>query len=145
MNATDECIDVCNSLLRGELSAVETYNQAIAKFDNDPERAALEGIRSEHQRSVSRLREHLTDMGATPDTDSGAWGSFAKAVEGTAKLLGESPALKALQEGEEHGVGEYEEALRNPEVMPEIKTIIRSELLPALSNHIAALDRMRNK
>lgn len=145
MNATDECIDVCNSLLRGELSAVETYNQAIAKFGSDPERRALEGIRAEHQRSVSRLREHLIDMGATPASDSGAWGSFAKAVEGTAKLLGESPALKALEEGEEHGIDEYEEALRNPDVMSEIKTVIRAELLPALSNHIAALARLRNK
>ena len=145
MNATDECIEVCNSLLRGELSAIETYNQAIAKFDNDPERRALEGIRSDHERSVNRLREHLLDMGATPSTDSGAWGSFAQAVEGTAKLLGESPALKALEEGEEHGMNEYEEALRNPEVMSEIKTVIRGELMPALSEHVATLARLRSK
>ena len=145
MNATDECIDVCNSLLRGELSAVETYTQAIAKFDNDPERRALEGIRSDHQRSVGRLREHLIDMGATPANDSGAWGSFAQAVEGTAKLLGDSPALKALEQGEEHGVDEYEDALRNADVMPEIKTIIRGELLPALSEHISTLGRLRSK
>jgi hypothetical protein len=29
--------------------------------------------------------------------------------------------------------------------MSEIKTVIRAELLPALSNHIAALGRLRNK
>ena len=145
MNATDECIEVCNSLLRGELSAIETYTQAIAKFDTDPERSALLGIRDDHERSANRLRDHLADMGATPATDSGAWGSFAKAVEGSAKVLGESPALAALEQGEEHGIDEYENALRNAGVMEEIKTVIRGDLLPALSEHIAALGRLRNK
>ncbi|WP_367872088.1 DUF2383 domain-containing protein [Luteolibacter sp. Populi] len=145
MNATDECIEVCNSLLRGELSAIETYTQAIAKFDGDPERRALEAIRDDHERSADRLRDHLADMGATAATDSGAWGSFAKAVEGSAKVLGESPALAALEQGEEHGIDEYENALRNADVMEEIKTVIRGDLLPALSEHIATLGRLRNK
>ena len=143
MNATDECIDVCNSLLRGELSAIETYTQAIEKFETEVERSALQGIRSDHETSASRLREHLADMGAEASTDSGAWGSFAQAVEGTAKLLGESPALAALQEGEEHGIDEYEEALRNNQVMEAIKIVIRQYLLPPLSAHIDVLDRLR--
>ena len=145
MNATHECIDVCNSLLRGELSAIETYNQALAKFDAEPGRTALENIRFDHEASASRLRDHLAEMGAEAATDSGAWGEFAKAVEGTAKVLGESPALKALEKGEEHGIDEYEEAIRNPGVMDEIKTVIRSRLLPPLSEHIAVLRNMRSK
>ena len=32
---TDKCIEACNSLLRGEISAIETYNQAIEKFRNE--------------------------------------------------------------------------------------------------------------
>jgi rubrerythrin len=143
MNATHECIDVCNSLLRGELSAIETYNQALEKFENDSERSVLRTIQNDHQSSAGRLREHLIDMGAEPSTESGAWGAFAKAVEGAAKMLGESPALAALKQGEEHGIDEYEEALRNTDVMDEIKTVIRQELLPPLSEHIAALDRLR--
>lgn len=143
MNVTAECIEVCNSLLRGELSAVETYDQAIDKFREEPERRALEGIRADHERSAGKLRQHLIDMGAQPATGSGAWGSFAQAVEGTAKALGQSPALAALEQGENHGIDEYEEALRNPNVMDEIKTVIRQDLLPALSGHVAALDRLR--
>jgi rubrerythrin len=143
MNATDECIDVCNSLLRGELSAIETYNQALEKFDTEVERSSLQAIRRDHEASAASLREHIRDMGATPSTESGAWGTFAQAVEGTAKMLGESPALAALQQGEEHGIDEYEEALRNPDVMEEIKGVIRQQLLPRLSEHVAALDRLK--
>jgi rubrerythrin len=145
MNATHECIDVCNSLLRGELSAIETYNQALEKFDSETERSALRSIQNDHQNSASRLRDHIIEMGAEPAAESGAWGTFAKAVEGTAKMLGESPALAALKQGEEHGIDEYEEALRNTGVMDEIKTVIRHELLPPLSQHIAALDRLRTR
>ena len=145
MNATDECAEVCNSLLRGELSAIETYTQAIEKFSSEPERAALQAIRTDHVNSAARLCDHLVDMGATPATNSGAWGSFAKAVEGSAKLLGESPALAVLEEGEEHGIGEYDEALRNPGVMDEIKTVIRQELQPPLGKHVSTLERLRAK
>jgi len=145
MNATEECTEVCNALLRGELSAIETYTQAIEKFHSEPERTALQAIRTDHVNSAARLCDHLVDMGSTPATNSGAWGSFAKAVEGTATLLGESPALTVLEEGEEHGINEYEAALRNADVMAEIKSVIRDQLLPPLGEHVSALERLRAK
>lgn len=145
MNVTDKCIEFCNRLLRGEHSAIETYGQALEKFDEEVEATTLRTIRSDHERSASRLRQHIIDMGARPDTESGAWGTFAQAVQGTAKHLGESAALAVLKQGEEHGIDEYEKALGEPEVMEEIKGVIRLELLPPLSEHIAALDRLRRK
>lgn len=145
MNATDECIDVCNSLLRGELSAVETYQQAMEKFKDQPEFSTLQQIRADHEDSVAALRTHLTEMGAEAATDSGAWGGFAKAVEGSAKLLGESPALAALSAGEEHGINEYKSALENPDVMQDIKGVIRTRLLPSLDRHVTVLEGLRNR
>ncbi len=149
MNATDtlldSCIDHCNSLLRGEISAVETYTQAVAKFETGSERPVLERLRSDHEKSAHQLRQHVLSMGGEPASSSGGWGAFAKAVEGSAKILGESAALKALQEGEEHGIKEYEEALDSREVMDEIKTAIRGDLLPRLRQHIAELEALRPK
>lgn len=143
MNSTEECIDVCNSLLRGELSAVETYDQAIEKFENQSERSALQSIKADHILAVDLLSRHIVDMGATPSQDSGAWGTFAKAVEGGAKLLGESPALAALIAGEEHGISEYQSALEDPKVMDEIKGAIRTKLLPSLDSHVASLKQLQ--
>lgn len=145
MSNTNQCIDVCNSLLRGEMSAVETYTQAIEKFDSDPYHAALIEIRSEHEHSASVLRQHLIEMGAEPSDSSGVWGSFAEAVEGTAKLLGESAALTALEQGEEHGINEYENALEDGEVMDEIKAEIRRTLLPRLTGHVSILRTLKNR
>lgn len=145
MNDINECADVCNSLLRGELSAVESYTQAIEKFDTEVEVSALSAIRSDHEQAAARLREHILDMGAEPASGSGAWGTFVKALEGSAKLVGESPALAVLEEGEEHGINEYRSALNNPQVMEEIKQVIRGELLPSLTGHLPVLSRLRNK
>jgi len=139
----EACADACNQLLRGELSAIETYDQALEKFTDSQEAVTLGRLREIHTRHAEKLRQHLVSMGATPSTDSGAWGAFAKAVEGTAKLLGESPALQALIAGEEHGIDEYKEALQDEDVMAEIKTVIQSELLPEQRQNVQTLKQLQ--
>ena len=147
MNTTatpESCTDACNSLLRGELSAIETYQQALEKFRGDTAEGALQQILAEHGENARLIREHILSMdGGEPATDSGAWGAFAKAVEGTAKLFGESAALKALQEGEEHGINEYEDALESDDVMEEMKDLIRARFIPVLTRHIRQLEALR--
>lgn len=143
IHTNETCIDVCNSLLRGELSAVETYDQALEKFTGNPENSILHAIRRDHQESVSTLRRHISDMGAKEADSSGIWGAFARGVEGSAKLFGESAALTALVAGEKSGISDYESALADDEVMTEIKTEIRSNLLPRLQEHVIELERMK--
>lgn len=140
MNDTQTCIDACNKLLRGEISAVETYSQALEKFEVSPDKSRLQQIMEDHQKSADALRNHISDMGAVPDSDSGPWGTFVQAVEGAAVLLGKSPAVTALIQGEEHGIHEYEEALKDPDVMTEIKVVFRDTLIPRLQKHIAILE-----
>ncbi|MEO5716515.1 MAG: DUF2383 domain-containing protein [Luteolibacter sp.] len=142
MNITNPCIETCNKLLRGEISAIETYGQAIEKFDAHPAADQLREIRSGHVESANVLRDHLEKMGGVPDGDSGVWGSFAKLVEGSATILGESAAVSALIEGEEHGISEYMEALRHTGVMAEIKETITGELLPRLEEHVVILESL---
>lgn len=139
---TQACINVCNSLLRGELSAVETYSLAINRYAGKPAIGELQRIRSEHALSAARLSQNVRDMGGTPDEDSGAWGMFAKAVQGAANLFGADSALESLQRGEEKGRSDYRAAIENDDVMPSCKEMIRSELLPRVDHHIATLGRL---
>jgi hypothetical protein len=55
----------------------------------------------------------VTSLGATPTTQSGAWGAFAKLVAGGAVVLGEGPAVGALKEGEDQGLETYKGAAKN--------------------------------
>src|SRR5438093_12948373 len=102
--------ETLSSVHRGEISATETYQQALAKLGDTKGATELRRIHIEHREAANLLRQHVRGHGGKPDKGSGAWGTFAKAVEGTAKLLGDDAALKALKEGEEHGVKEYEDA-----------------------------------
>ena len=60
MQDTKACIDVCNSLLRGELSAVETYSLAINRYVGKPAVTELQKIRTEHALSAASSGEIST-------------------------------------------------------------------------------------
>jgi uncharacterized protein (TIGR02284 family) len=142
---TEHCIDICNKLLRGERSAVETYNQAIERHADSTVRPELERIRMDHQEAVSRLSQSVREMGGVPDEGSGAWGVFARGVQAAANLFGAESAVSNLQNGEQHGRSDYEDALSDEEVMPEHKAMIRDELLPRTQRHIATLERLEDQ
>ena len=107
-----DSVDALNGLLRGELSAVETYDQSFDRFADRPELAdRLRAVRDEHQDAVRTLRELVTDLGGAPAEGSGPWGSFVAAVTGTARVIGPGTLLAALRQGEEIGIEEYRRAL----------------------------------
>ena len=71
--------------------------------------------------------------------DSGAWGEWAKLVMGTAKLLGDKAALKALKEGEESGLKEYQDLRLDTTMVPRLAGLI-DNLVAHQNTHIRALD-----
>jgi uncharacterized protein (TIGR02284 family) len=142
MIATEHGIDSLNALLRGELAATETYQQAIAKMDGTVHAGGLRRIHVEHREAANTLRKHVHECGGKPDQGSGAWGAWAKFVEGTAKVFGDNAALKALKEGEQQGIKDYENALQEGDLAAECRSLISTQILPQTGEHIAALDRM---
>jgi Domain of unknown function (DUF2383) len=141
-HATQEYTDILNSLLRGEIAATETYQQALAKVGTEPGADELRQIHREHREAANNLRRMIHFHQGTPDQDSGAWGMFAKVVEGAAKIFGSNAALKALKEGEEHGVKTDIAALEEPDLSAEDRNYIANELLPQTREHIRVLDRL---
>lgn len=142
MNCSEKGSDNLNALLRGEIAATETYQQAIEKMSDSPSVGGLRRMHEEHREAANLLRQHVRECGGEPDQSSGAWGTWASLVEGTAKLFGQSAALKALKEGEEQGIHDYEEALEDPNLATESRTFIQSTLLPRTREHVATLDQM---
>ena len=100
-------VDQLNSFLRGEISAVETYRQAIEKLSGSVHATTLRDCLRSHEDRVAILRQEITRLGGKPAEGSGVWGAFAKLIEGSAKVFGEKPAIAALEEGEDHGRDDY--------------------------------------
>jgi hypothetical protein len=124
----DQTIDQLNSFLRGELSAVETYRQALEGSGGVPHRATLELCSRSHQTRAALLREEVQRRGGTPADSSGAWGTFAKAVEGTAGAFGEKSAIAALEQGEDHGRDDYRRDIKKLD--PAARQLIETRVLP---------------
>ena len=137
-----EATDKLNSLLRGEISAIESYHQALKKIGETDHAADIRRLHDEHIEAANILRQHIHDHGGEPSKGSGAWGAFAKAVTGTAKLFGNTAALKALKEGEEQGIFEYENALKDYELPVDCRNLIETKLLPKTKAHIPILDHL---
>ena len=75
---------------------METYDIALPILTSDPAMlAALRACRSSHHERVALLRDAVTQADGAPIDTSGAWGAFARAVEGGARKLGASIAVKA--------------------------------------------------
>jgi demethoxyubiquinone hydroxylase (CLK1/Coq7/Cat5 family) len=143
--ATKADVDALNSLLRGEISAVETYEQAIGKFKEPQDRNianVLTRLRDEHTQTVNTLRDRVLAHGGTPSEGAGVWGVFANAVEGAAKLLGPQTALAALKQGELFGKEQYEKAAENADVSAEAKYLLRGDLMTRCRSHITTLEQL---
>jgi uncharacterized protein (TIGR02284 family) len=139
--AQEKTIDVLCTLLRGELSAVETYRQAIEKLDDSPYRQDLEECLRSHQRRVTEVRTEILSLGGKPPDSSGAWGAFVKLLEGGAKLFGVKAAIAVLEEGEDHGIKEYQEALRHLD--PAVRSVLERLYAEHQQTH-AVMSRLKH-
>jgi len=126
---TDKSVVVLNELLRGEISAVETYRQAIDKLGSSATLGQLEDCRRSHEQRIPKLRELVARLGGQPAKESGAWGAFARLFEGGAKAFGERAALAALEEGEDHGLKLYRDDLDKLDASS--RRLVEMDLLPA--------------
>lgn len=105
--ATEEIQNDLNDLLKGEISACETYRQALEKVEASDVRKVLETNHQCHSGCVEILKAEVAKAGGTPTEGSGVWGAFAKLMEGGATVFGDKASVSTLEEGEDKGVADY--------------------------------------
>lgn len=139
--------DTVNRLLRNELSSLETYRKLLERFRGDFGHVAafqdLDDLYQDHEDAARILETQVEQLGGAPVRDSGAWGSWSKVVLGSAQLLGDKAALKALQEGEKIDARDYRKASQEQaDTSAEVKRLIQNNLLPRTQAHIQVLERL---
>jgi uncharacterized protein (TIGR02284 family) len=127
-NIQEQTVDVLNSFLRGEISAVETYRQALEKVEKPSVKTQLQDCMQSHAQRVTLLSDQIRTLGGSPSTSSGVWGTFAKVVEGGAKTLGERAAVAALEEGEDHGRNDYKRDISKLDTST--RQLVESRIVP---------------
>jgi uncharacterized protein (TIGR02284 family) len=137
----NQLVDSLNSLLRGEISAVETYRQAIEKIKNPSLLQVLQENLDSHQSRCEILRSRIVQLGGKAAEGSGPWGAFAKLIEGGAKLFGEKAAIAALEEGEDHGMRDYRDEINKLDVTS--RSFVETQLLPAQERTHRAMSMLK--
>lgn len=128
MTTHSDTVRKLNELLSGEIAAVETYRQAIERVDNHTIREQLRQNELSHEDRIAKLRDRIQQIGGIPSEGSGLWGSFAKFAEGSAAALGDKAAVSLLEEGEDKGLKDYQNALRSLD--PISGKMVEQDLLP---------------
>ncbi|HEY9679312.1 MAG TPA: PA2169 family four-helix-bundle protein [Drouetiella sp.] len=113
MQSAQHTADKLNGLLKGEISAVETYRQALEKVQDPSIVTELQCAHSCHSARVADITRKVQEFGGTPAEGSGAWGAFAKMMEGGAKMFGEKACIAVLEEGEDKGLSDYQKLLED--------------------------------
>lgn len=136
-------VGVLRELLRGELSAIESYNIAISRIANSraAEAAALSRIASQHQEHARLLEVEILALGEVPAIESGAWGAYARPIDGSPAESSDSEALRALREGEENGLKESRAVLHNG-LRQSTRELIANWLIPDQIGHVEALSAL---
>jgi demethoxyubiquinone hydroxylase (CLK1/Coq7/Cat5 family) len=141
MEQTNQSVKQLNGFLRGELSAVETYQKALEKLAGSSYRGVLENCWRSHLRRAEMLEREVRRRGGQPAQSSGPWGALARLVEGGAALVGEKAAIAALENGEDHRRNEYQRDLG--ELPLEVRTLLESTVLPEQAITHAAISALK--
>ncbi len=135
-------IDCLNGLLRGEISAVETYNQARERITLPVVTPALEDGQLAHQRRVQKLVSKIKSLGGEPSDGAGPWGAFANLLESSAGLLGDKASVDMLEEGEDHGLKVYRDEIESCED-GDVRLFLKDELLPQQEKSHEAMSTLK--
>lgn len=130
-----------DELIRGELSAVKSIDAILNKINDNNEKSQLYAIRQDHFVAVDKLKRFAGADYQDVGTDtSGPWGAFASAFTGGASFFGDKAALQALKVGEQHGLNEYQEAIKEEGIDPQLKQVIQTDLLPQQEQHLKTIE-----
>jgi hypothetical protein len=138
-----EAAEALNRILRGEISAVEAYEKALYGLEDPLESKRLKELHQHHKELATYWQNQIESKGVVSDKDSGPWGAFVKSFVNTAKVFGDSATLSAMIQGEEHGLNEYQNLLKNEFVNEDSKRYARETAIPNLELHINSLKALK--
>ena len=124
----EHSVDKLNGLLRDELAAIETYDEALRGRSAFSGKTELSLCRRSHETRADALRRKIMTLGGLPVDSSGLRGVWSKVVERGAVAAGNEMAIRVLEQGEEHVLRDYLEEM--PELEPTVRAFVQDTLLP---------------
>jgi hypothetical protein len=132
-------ISILNRIRSYEKKAAAAFDHVIPT-ESSHDRAVwdLVSIRNDHNQAVGKLDHVIRDLGGDTGPHNNAQGFQASTVK-TKKISEDPEAIRNLLEGEQSVIDECHKAMRSGNLGPMSKTLINSEILPVLQNHVDIL------
>lgn len=142
-------MSVLENLLKSEIAAMDTYDQALQEVDESPQIRILHDLRRDHEFAAYALRVLLARFSDQGDLDDpelwplpGGAVRIAGRIRDGVRIVARTTALAALKLGEESGVFGYLQALETPMLADEARFVIERQILPRCRDHIGTLESM---
>jgi hypothetical protein len=126
-----------NTLLRGELAAVNAYQHALrsAKTGSTANGTEILRFASEHQRTVAALQGAVRELGGVPASEAATCGAFA--------LLTDTASIRELLHGERWSLASYETA--SGSLDGDAHDLVTLELIPRQRTNISKLSAILSR
>lgn len=104
-------IEMLEHLMALDYDAIEAYQAAIDRLDDDGYRQQMASFKADHQRHVRELEPVVRQLGGEPPSGPGGKSMLTQGKVMMANLSGDEAILKAMQSNEDDTNTAYERAL----------------------------------
>jgi uncharacterized protein (TIGR02284 family) len=136
-------ISILNGLIATAIDSVDGYAEA-SKESRNGHFAALFASRATERRDVAtRLQREVTNLGGTPEDDGTALAGVHRLFVNLKSIVtghDDKAIINEVEAGEDHIKAKFEDALRDRELSPTVRTAIESCYASVQSGH----DEMRD-
>jgi uncharacterized protein (TIGR02284 family) len=139
--SNEKIVDCLNSLIHLDADAVELYQSAIDRIDDDPSaRSDLESFKADHQRHIVDLTRVVRNLGGEPASgEQDLKGKALEAMTALRSMTGTAGALKAMRMNEKLTNKTYDDALDQD--LPAVALAIVTKNRDDERRHLAAIER----
>lgn len=123
-----QAIEDLNALLKNELSAIETYKQALTTLKEKSAADLISRCQQLHMSRAEKLKKAIVNLAGTPEEHLGLGGQFAKLVMAGAQAMGDSAIVVALEADEGEWSADYEWRLVS--MHGNHRSLVKDELWP---------------
>ncbi len=116
--------DLLNALIELDFDAVDAYEVAIDRIDDDGDKATFASFRDDHERHTRELQPFVTELGEKPAEKADIKSVLTKGKVVLASLIGDKAILVAMKTNEDDTNTAYDRAVSRDDVPSHIKEVL---------------------
>jgi rubrerythrin len=124
----ENIIDAIKSLIELDFDAIEAYDAAINRLENELYKKAMKEFKSDHERHIRELRQYLEANNEEAPLEADIKSILTQGKVAIAALVGDKTVLRAMKSNEEDTNAAYECMIKHRGVSGQLADILKRGL-----------------